>query len=100
MQIAALGYVGIEATNPQAWADFGPSVLGMVPSQESPDGAVLLRMDERSYRLGIHPGDTNRLAYMGWEVPSPAALDDVYQQLENAGVEPRRAAPEQCEARQ
>ena len=99
MQIAALGYVGVEATNAQAWAEFGPSVLGMVPSQESPDGAVLLRMDERSYRLGIHPGDTNRLAYVGWEVPSPTALEEAHRQLESAGAEPRRATPEQCEER-
>lgn len=99
MQIAALGYVGVEATEPQAWVDFGPTILGLAVSPESPDGAVLLRMDQRSYRLAVHRGPTNRLAYLGWEVPSGAGLQQAYRELEEAGAEPRRGSPEECEAR-
>lgn len=99
MQIAALGYVGIEATEPQAWADFGPNILGLAVSPESSDGTVLLRTDQRSYRLAVHQGEANRLAYVGWEVPSGAALEDAYRELENAGVEPRGGSAAECEAR-
>src|SRR5712692_3488382 len=99
MQIASLGYVGIEATEPQAWADFGPNILGLPVSSESSDGTVLLRADQRSYRLAVHQGQTNRLAYVGWEVPSGAALDEAHRELEDAGAEPRRGSAEECEAR-
>lgn len=100
MQIAALGYIGVEVTNPDAWLDFGPNVLGLVLAPRNGDGAVFLRMDQRSYRLAVHPGPENKLAYVGWEVPSPSSLDQAYRELEEAGVEPRRGTREECEARQ
>lgn len=99
MNVVALGYVGIETTNPQAWADFGPNILGLSIG-EPRDGTLFLRMDERSYRLAVHRGDQDRLAYMGWEVPTLAALDETERRLEAAGVETRRGTPEECHARQ
>ncbi len=94
----ALGYVGIQATNPEAWADFGPNILGLPLDQR--DDTLFLRMDERSYRLAVHGGEQDGLAYMGWEVPTLAALDEAERQLEAAGVETRRGTTDECQDRQ
>ncbi len=99
MDIVALGYVGIQATKPEAWAAFGPNILGL-PVADQRDGTLFLRMDERSYRLAIHRGDQDGLAYMGWEVPTLAALDQAERQLDASGVETRRGTEEECQARQ
>jgi len=118
MKVAALGYVGINAADPQAWARFGPEILGLRVGNQGREGVVYLQMDERSYRLAIHParsdGSTvpssraqaegispsNGLAYMGWELPSPAELEEAYRELGAAGLKPLRGTEEDCAARQ
>lgn len=100
MKIVALGYVGINATDPQAWARFGPEILGLCVGQPGRDETVYLRMDERSYRIAIHPSSMNGLAYIGWELPTSSALEKAYCELETAGLKPRRATEKECEARQ
>jgi extradiol dioxygenase len=100
MQIVGLGYLGIEATDPAAWADFGPNVLGLPAGPPGADGTVYLRMDERCYRIAVHPGPRDGLAYLGWEVPSAAALEEAYGDLAEAGLSPRRGTAEECAARQ
>lgn len=100
MRITSLGYVGVEATNLDAWSDFGPNILGLQPSERNGDGALLFRMDERSYRLAVHRGERDGLAYMGWELPTLADLDEAERALEVADVQTRRGGPEECEARQ
>lgn len=100
MQIKALGYVGINATNLKAWAEFGQDVLGMRFGPGSEDGAQLLRMDERAYRIALHSSDRDGLRYVGWEVPSGDALEEAYEELEAAGVEAEWGTAEECTARQ
>ncbi len=87
MDIRALAYVGIEATDVAAWQSFGEEVLGMPSSRVGDDGSrLLLRMDERSYRFDIRKGTEDRLARMGWEVSSAAALREAEKELRSAGV--------------
>ena len=100
MKVAALGYVGINATDPQAWARFGPGILGLRVGNQGREGVVYLQMDERSYRLAIHPARSDGLAYMGWELPSPADLEEAYRELEAAGLKPVRGTEQDCAARQ
>jgi 2,3-dihydroxybiphenyl 1,2-dioxygenase len=85
MDIRALSYVGIEATDLDAWVDFSTELLGMPATRES-DQRVLLRMDERVYRFDIRAGESDRLKWMGWEVASAAALREVSRELDAAGV--------------
>lgn len=99
MQVTALGYLGLTAAEPEAWASFGPDVLGTPLGEPGSDGSVRLRLDERAYRLAIHPGATNGLAYVGWEVPSPAALDEAARELAAAGCAPQRGSTAECAAR-
>src|SRR3954453_2272189 len=85
MEIRALSYVGIEATNVDAWASFATEFLGM-PSERDGD-RLRLRMDERVYRFDIRSGSTDRLAWLGWEVGSAQDLAELADRLDLADVE-------------
>lgn len=85
MDILGLGYLGLESPNAKLWREYGPEVLGMGLNDEGRDGdAVLLTMDDRHHRIAVRPGDTDRLAYLGWETRDRFAFE--------AGVERLRAA--------
>ena len=68
MKIKALGYLGFDSPNADSWETFGPEVFGLGLGERGKDGAVRLRMDDRYHRIAIHPGTTNRLAYIGREL--------------------------------
>ena len=67
--IKNLAYIGFVTPKVDEWRSFGPDVLG---AQIAPDAdgsaAVRLRVDESAWRIGIHPGERNDVAYFGWEV--------------------------------
>jgi 2,3-dihydroxybiphenyl 1,2-dioxygenase len=100
MKIAALGYVGINATDAQAWARFGPEILGLRAAPVAEDGTVHLQMDERAYRLAIHPASSDGLAYIGWEIASPIDFEQACVELEKAGLGPARGSEKDCALRQ
>jgi 3,4-dihydroxy-9,10-secoandrosta-1,3,5(10)-triene-9,17-dione 4,5-dioxygenase len=56
------------------------------------EGQLLLRMDERAWRIAIEPGEGG-LAYSGWEVPDEASLRHLVGRLEANGV-PTKEAPD------
>ena len=66
--IENLAYVGFRSPNANEWRTFGPEVLGAELAPAGPGGAVRLRVDDAAFRIAIHPGDRNELAYLGWEV--------------------------------
>jgi 2,3-dihydroxybiphenyl 1,2-dioxygenase len=100
MDIRALSYVGIEATDVGKWASFGEELLGMpVTRPNDDDSRILLRMDERTYRFDIRAGDTDRLMWMGWEMPSAAALEEAVRELAEAGIEVTRGSAEASKER-
>jgi 2,3-dihydroxybiphenyl 1,2-dioxygenase len=85
MEIRALGYIAIGAVDLQAWSDFGSQVLGMM-TDTAASGDLLLRTDERPYRIRIRPSDAERLDAVGWEVAGREALDVAAEELEKAGT--------------
>jgi 2,3-dihydroxybiphenyl 1,2-dioxygenase len=100
MQIRALSYVGVEVSDLEAWASFSTEFLGM--PADRPDGStdrLLLRMDERAYRFDVRAGSTDRLAWLGWEVPSAAALAEAERELRAAGVETAHGTAEERKER-
>jgi 2,3-dihydroxybiphenyl 1,2-dioxygenase len=100
MDIRALSYVGIEATDLAAWESFSTELLGMPVSRPDDGGErILLRMDERTYRFDIRKGATDRLAWMGWEMPSAAALEEAARELGKAGVEVTRGTADESRDR-
>jgi 2,3-dihydroxybiphenyl 1,2-dioxygenase len=94
MSISSLGYVGVESSKLEDWADFGSAVLGM---QVVPDAGdyLHLRMDDRFSRFLIRPGSTEGLAFIGWEVPDAAALEAVKGALDSAGRSVREGSTEE-----
>jgi 3,4-dihydroxy-9,10-secoandrosta-1,3,5(10)-triene-9,17-dione 4,5-dioxygenase len=97
--IGSLGYLRIEATDTAAWREFGVKVLGMAEGRGPEEGAVYLRMDDFPARLVIVPGAADRLLACGWEVAGEAALAELGQALEAAGVPVKAGSAAECEAR-
>jgi 3,4-dihydroxy-9,10-secoandrosta-1,3,5(10)-triene-9,17-dione 4,5-dioxygenase len=85
MNILGLGYLVLETERVDAWVDFATEVLGMMPAGTGEDGDVLLRMDERPYRLRIRQGDHEGPAAIGWEVPTRRDFEDAVEELGKAG---------------
>src|SRR5271155_2164482 len=72
MDIFGIGYIGFSSTNPLAWAEYAPKILGMevgtAPSGDD-EGTVFLRTDDHQFRFAIEPGEWDDVAFIGWEVP-------------------------------
>lgn len=85
-EIAALGYVGIEASDLAAWRHFACDILGLHATDRS-DGGIDLRMDGYAWRLRLSEGPLDDLAFAGWEVRDAAALVALTAKLAQAGVE-------------
>lgn len=83
--IRSLAYLGFTSPNAAEWLTFGPEVLGAQLAPSVNDD-VLLRIDEPAWRLAIHPGDTDDLAYIGWDVGDAEDLAAAGARLGQAGI--------------
>lgn len=86
MGIRSLGYLRFEATDVEAWREYGVKVLGMVEGTGANPEALYLRMDDHPARLVVVPGERDHIAATGWEAADAAALQDVRERLDAAGV--------------
>ncbi|QKT06279.1 VOC family protein [Gordonia sp. X0973] len=93
--IRSLGYMRIDATDIDAWREYGLKVLGMVEGKGSTPGALYLRMDDFPARLVIVPSDRDHLACSGWECATAEGLQEVRDRLTAAGVEFREGTKEE-----
>jgi 3,4-dihydroxy-9,10-secoandrosta-1,3,5(10)-triene-9,17-dione 4,5-dioxygenase len=93
--IRSLGYLRIEATDVPAWREYALKVLGLIEGEGTTPGALYLRMDDFPARLVIVPGERDRLAASGWEAADAAALQEVREQLDAAGVPFKAATAEE-----
>lgn len=93
--IRSLGYMRIDATDIDAWREYGLKVLGLIEGKGLVDGALYFRMDDFRARLVIVPSDRDHLASSGWECANAAALQDVRDRLSAAGVIFREAKDEE-----
>ena len=66
-RVHSLGYLVVETTDLDRWRELAVDVLGMLPGKGPDTNALYLRVDDRPYRLVIHPGQTERLVTIGWE---------------------------------
>jgi 2,3-dihydroxybiphenyl 1,2-dioxygenase len=98
--VISLGYIGIETSQVDAWLSFAPDVLGLEIGTPGDDGEIPLRMDERPARLVLHPGPSERVAYIGWEVDDETSIDGLADRLDAAGASPRRGTPDDRDRRQ
>jgi extradiol dioxygenase len=84
--IEALNYIGFRSPNAAEWNSFGPEILGVELAAPGPDGAVRMRVDDAAWRLSIHPGERDEVAYLGWGVAGPTALAEAVRHLADQGV--------------
>lgn len=86
MGLASIGYLRIQASDADAWMDFGTTMLGLMDAQrEDGAGARFLRMDDHPFRFMIEPGDSDRLLACGLEYRSREDFESVCADLESAG---------------
>ena len=98
-RVHSLGYLVVETTDLDRWRELAVDVLGMAVSHGPDPDALYLRIDDRPYRLVIHPGQTERLVTVGWEVRDRETWREVVAQLEAAGAPVKPASPELLEER-
>src|SRR5580704_18741605 len=89
MEVQALGYVGIGASDLTDWTDFATNWLGM-QMVERGNACRAFRMDDRKQRLVVDRSLADGERYFGFEVADRAALDGLAARLEAAGVAVRR----------
>ncbi len=108
MQLRGLGYVGIEAPDPKGWLEFGTEVCGLAPANSMPGGArgavaengsVYLKMDDRQWRVAVHPAESAGIAYLGFEVAGIEEVDDAIAELHSRGVAARKGSAEEAAER-
>lgn len=90
--VVGLGYIVISAEDLDAWEEFAAGVLGLhaeLRHDLGPHrGSLYLRMDSRSWRIGIETGPDGGLVALGFEVSGPEALRRVFAKLVAAGFAP------------
>ena len=84
-KIDSLGYIVALSTDIEKWKHYGEQVLGMSTSA-APGGGLYLKMDERTHRIAVLPGDEDRYFASGWEVADQAGFDVAVGALKEAGV--------------
>ncbi|KUI01509.1 2,3-dihydroxybiphenyl 1,2-dioxygenase [Mycolicibacterium acapulense] len=97
--LKSLGYVKVQATDIERWRHFAFKVLGFAEGSGPEDGALYLRMDERSARIIVVPGDVDKIVTVGWEARDHAALTRVKAALDGAGVPVKELSQEEADAR-
>lgn len=85
MSVNALGYIGIEASDLDAWRRYGNDFLGLMDVSTSAD-ELRFRVDARSWRVAVHAGPADDLAYAGFEVAGASALADTIAHLATLGT--------------
>jgi len=83
---AQLGYLGLEVSDLGAWRGFATELLGLAVGEPRSDGALPLRMDERAFRILLHEGPRDDVAFLGWEFADGASLEAATKRLSSAGV--------------
>lgn len=91
MEIAALGYVGIQSSRLDEWGHMATGLLGM--QQVDRGGRIrAFRMDDRKQRLIVDGTGDAGLAVMGWEVTASGDLDRLAARLDDHGVSVARGS--------
>ena len=98
MSVLALGYVGVEARELDAWRAFGTDVLAMQVIENGAD-ALALRMDERCQRVLVQRSERDGPAFFGFETAGAQALQALADKLQAAGITVTRASERELRLR-
>jgi len=98
MSVLALGYIGVEARELDAWRAFGTDVLAMQVIENGAD-TLALRMDERCQRVLVQRAERDGPAFFGFETAGAQALQALADKLQAAGVTVTRASERELRLR-
>ena len=84
MAVRALGYIGIQASDVDAWQRYAENIIG-VAAQPHENG-IRLRLDVRDWRIAVEPGPADDIAFVGWEVDGPSGLAKAVSAVEASGI--------------
>ncbi|CDZ96039.1 VOC family protein [Pseudomonas saudiphocaensis] len=98
IEIRALSYLVVQASNLNDWQRYAEDVLGMQVSA-APGGGLYVKMDERPFRMLIVEGAEARYFASGWELASEKAFGRALQLLEEKGVAYQQGAAAECNQR-
>jgi 2,3-dihydroxybiphenyl 1,2-dioxygenase len=87
MDIYGIAYVGYESPNAKQMLDFGPDVFAFGINESRGDDSVYLTMDDRDYRIAVHPGEVDRMAYIGLEMKDKWAWEKGVETLRSKGFD-------------
>lgn len=87
--IRNLAYLGFTSPAAEEWKSFGPDILGLAVASDGPGGSIRLRVDDRAWRIAVHPGDDDRLAYLGWDMGDAHNLQATIERVVAEGLEVR-----------
>jgi 2,3-dihydroxybiphenyl 1,2-dioxygenase len=101
MDIIGIGYLGFETTKLDEWRSYGPEVMGFQVgrSPESDQNSLYFKIDDRRHRFAFHPGNIDRLAYVGWEARGRLEFLDAVEKFRAASVEVTVGDAALCEKR-
>ncbi|WP_271103867.1 VOC family protein [Pseudomonas tohonis] len=97
MDIRGLGYVTVASTDLQRWQRYATDVLGMMV--EAGTERLLLKMDERAYRILVERADRDGFGACGWEVAGKAQFEQAIAELQAADVQVQRGDAAEAAAR-
>ena len=98
--ISELSYVGLTSPAYRDWTGYGTKVLGCEVAPAGPDGATRLRVDDMGYRIAVHPGEEDRLAYIGWGMANERNLEQFVEHLRAHEIEVHHADADTIAERQ
>lgn len=90
-----LGYLGLEVSDPEAWARYATGFLGLAASAPSPAGAARYRLDDRAWRLAVQTGPLDDVSFIGLEVADRETLMATVERLTANGVDVVEASAQQ-----
>lgn len=101
MDIIGIGYIGFETTCIAQWREYGPEVLGFQigTSPEADPTSLYFRTDDRRHRFAFHPGEVDRVAYVGWEAKGKIEFEQAVARFREQGVEVTVGDAALCERR-
>jgi 2,3-dihydroxybiphenyl 1,2-dioxygenase len=101
VNIISIGYLGFETAKLEEWREYGPEVMGfqIANSPEADSDSLYFKMDDRRHRMAFHPGEIERISYIGWETRNRLDFIDAVKTLNRHKVEYSVGDEALCEIR-
>jgi 2,3-dihydroxybiphenyl 1,2-dioxygenase len=90
MSQLSFAYLGLGVPDVPAWVRFATDVLGLEDSGDDGNGGRAMRLDDRAWRIGVHPAPAGDILYAGYELPDEAAVSAMAKSIETSGASVRK----------